>query len=132
MSRPAGGQALAGWNFTVTMQPDGSSDLRLETRVWCAPDVRWKFQVYWLVVRPGSGLIRQARLRAIRRQAEAAGRTGGAPGNRRPASQETSQRQSQDTAGERTSPVSRLTSSKPSVAARCCSRRSTRVRCWRS
>ena len=72
---PPAGQALAGWNFTVTPRPDGSSVLRTETRVWCAPDARWKFRLYWLVVRPGSGLIRREMLRAIRRRAEAA-RTG--------------------------------------------------------
>ena len=80
---PPAGQALAGWNFTVAMRPDGSSDLRTETRVRCAPDVRWRFRLYWLVVRPGSGLIRRSMLRAIRRHAEAAGRSGGAPGDRR-------------------------------------------------
>ena len=64
------GKALAGWNFTVTRNADGSSELRTETRVLCAPDARWKFRSYWLVVRPGSGLIRHAMLRAIRRRAE--------------------------------------------------------------
>jgi len=73
---PPAGQALAGWNFTVTPQADGSSELRTETRVRCAPDVRWKFRLYWLLVRPGSGLIRHAMLAAIRRHAEAAGRVG--------------------------------------------------------
>lgn len=64
------GQALAGWNFTVTENADGSSDLRTETRVLCAPDARWKFRLYWLAVRPGSGLIRHSMLRAIRLRAE--------------------------------------------------------------
>lgn len=67
---PGAGQALAGWNFTVMRRPDGSSDLRTETRVWCADDARWKFRLYWLAVRPGSGLIRRAMLRAVRRHAE--------------------------------------------------------------
>jgi hypothetical protein len=70
---PPAGQALAGWNFTVAARPDGSSELRTETRVWCAADARWKFRLYWLLVRPGSGLIRRAMLRAIRRHAESAG-----------------------------------------------------------
>ena len=70
---PPMGQALAGWNFTVAMRPDGSSELRTETRVWCAADARWKFRLYWLAVRPGSGLIRRAMLRAIRRHAELRG-----------------------------------------------------------
>jgi hypothetical protein len=67
---PPVGHALAGWNFTVTPRPDGWSELRTETRVWCAPDARVKFRAYWLVVGPGSGFIRRAMLRAIRREAE--------------------------------------------------------------
>ena len=67
------GHALAGWNFTVTQNADGSSRLGTETRVLCAPDARWKFRLYWLAVQPGSGLIRRAMLRAIRLRAE--GRT---------------------------------------------------------
>ena len=75
---PPSGQALAGWNFSVATRPDGSSELRTETRVWCAADAQWKFRLYWLAVRPGSGLIRRAILRAIRRHAEFAdgGRAG--------------------------------------------------------
>lgn len=69
-SAPPKGQALAGWNFTVTALADGSSHLRTETRVLCAADARWKFRLYWLAVRPGSGLIRRSMLRAIRRHAE--------------------------------------------------------------
>jgi len=67
---PPAGQALAGWNLTVTPRPDGSTELRTETRVLCAPDARSKFRLYWLAVRPGSGLIRHEMLRAIRRHAE--------------------------------------------------------------
>ena len=82
---PPAGQALAGWSFTVTGRPDGSSELRTETRVRCAADARRKFRLYWLAVRPGSGLIRRAMLRAIRRQAERRGGASGAPGDRRAA-----------------------------------------------
>ena len=67
---PPPGLALAGWNFSLHSLRDGVTELRTETRVWCAPDARLKFRCYWLVVRPGSGLIRRAMLRAIRRQAE--------------------------------------------------------------
>ncbi len=67
---PPVGMVLAGWNFTVLARPDGSSELRTETRVWCSADARWKFRLYWLAVRPGSGLIRRAMLRAIRHHAE--------------------------------------------------------------
>ena len=67
---PPQGYALAGWNFTVVPQHDGTCQLSTETRVWCAPDVRAKFRAYWLVIRLGSGLIRREILRAIRREAE--------------------------------------------------------------
>ena len=67
---PPKGFALAGWNFTVVPRADGLVELRTETRVWCAPDARLKFRAYWLVVRPGSALIRRAMLRAIRREAQ--------------------------------------------------------------
>ena len=70
-SGPPPGYALAGWNFTVEPQLDGTSELSTETRVWCAADVRAVFRVYWLLIRPGSGLIRREILGAIRRQAEA-------------------------------------------------------------
>ena len=67
---PPPGHALAGWNFTVAARADGMSDLRTETRVRCAPDAQRKFRTYWLIVRPGSGLIRRSMLRAIRHEAE--------------------------------------------------------------
>lgn len=73
-SGPPAGYALAGWNFSVAPRVDGRTDLRTETRVWCAPDARARFKAYWLFVRPGSGLIRRAMLRAIRREAERRGR----------------------------------------------------------
>lgn len=78
-SAPPPGQALAAWNFTVSRRADGACDLRTETRVRCAADARWKFRLYWLFVRPGSGLIRHSMLRAIRscaeRQVSTAGRS---------------------------------------------------------
>ena len=67
---PPGGLALAGWNFTVVPRAGGLTELATETRVWCAPDARASFRAYWLVVRPGSGLIRREMLGAIRRHAE--------------------------------------------------------------
>lgn len=67
---PPAGQALAGWNFSVHAGPDGLTELRTETRVRCAPDAWPRFRLYWLIVRPGSGLIRRSMLRAIRRRAE--------------------------------------------------------------
>lgn len=67
---PPPGHALAAWSFTATPRSDGATELRTETRVLCAPDVRLRFRAYWLLVRPGSGLIRKDMLRAIRRAAE--------------------------------------------------------------
>jgi hypothetical protein len=67
---PPSGLALAGWNFTVVPRAGGLTELATETRVRCAPDARASFRAYWLVVRPGSGLIRREMLGAIRRHAE--------------------------------------------------------------
>src|SRR5215213_4235223 len=64
-SGPPRGEALAGWNFTLAPRADGSTELATETRVWCAEDARASFRAYWLVVRPGSGLIRREMLGAI-------------------------------------------------------------------
>ena len=68
---PPPGTARAAWNFSVTSLPDGACRLATETRVRCAdlPTAR-QFRRYWGVVAPGSGLIRWAILRQIRRRAE--------------------------------------------------------------
>ena len=60
------GTARAAWNFLI--EPEGK--LSTETRILCADDARMKFRLYWMVVRPGSGLIRRMMLRAIRKEAE--------------------------------------------------------------
>lgn len=59
------GSARAAWNFHV-----GEGVVSTETRVLCADDARAKFRLYWLFIRPFSGLIRRMMLRAIRREAE--------------------------------------------------------------
>ena len=63
------GYAKAVWTFVV--EPDGPAATRLvtETRVACvdAPSRR-RFRLYWLVVRPFSGLIRHAMLAAVVRE----------------------------------------------------------------
>ena len=47
--------------------------LRTETRVLSTDTrSRWLFSAYWLVIRPGGGLIRRRWLRAIRTRAERA------------------------------------------------------------
>ncbi len=60
--------ARAAWNFTI--EP---GRITTETRVLCSDDARAKFRLYWLVVRPFSGLIRRFMLHAIRDEAERAG-----------------------------------------------------------
>lgn len=60
------GYAKMAMNFRL----DGST-LWTETRVWVTDAAsRRKFLAYWLVVRPGSGLIRRSWLRAIKTRAE--------------------------------------------------------------
>jgi hypothetical protein len=52
--------------------PEGGGGTRLstETRIWCLdPASRRSFRRYWFVVRPFSGLIRIALLRAVAREA---------------------------------------------------------------
>ncbi len=63
------GLAQAVWNFRVT-EASGGAELSTETRVRCA-DVHTfrQFRRYWRLVAPGSGLIRHAILRQVRREA---------------------------------------------------------------
>ena len=64
------GYAKAVWDFRLAAQPDGTTRLSTETRVRCldAPSRR-RFRLYWRVIRPFSGLIRLALLRAVAREA---------------------------------------------------------------
>ena len=67
------GTARVAWNFSVVEQKNGMCELATETRVKCsdAKSLRY-FRLYWLVIRPGSGLIRRYMLRSIRKKAESA------------------------------------------------------------
>lgn len=70
-AEPAPATARAAWSFTVRPLTDMRCELATETRVLCADDnARRRFRLYWLLVRPGSGLIRRSMLRTIRRAAE--------------------------------------------------------------
>jgi hypothetical protein len=63
---PRGLEIRLGFRF------DGET-LSTETRVWAAdPPARRRFRLYWLAIRPFSGLIRRLWLRAIKRRAESA------------------------------------------------------------
>lgn len=70
-SLPAAGTARAVWNFSVRQATASGSVLTTETRVLCADNsARLRFLPYWAIVRPGSGLIRRAMLKAIKKTAE--------------------------------------------------------------
>jgi hypothetical protein len=63
---PRGLEIRLGFHF------DGET-LSTETRVSAAdPSARRRFRLYWLAIRPFSGLIRRVWLRAIKRRAESA------------------------------------------------------------
>ena len=62
------GVAVAAMNFVVESRASGrGTRLFTETRVRClgASSRRW-FRLYWLVIRPFSGLLRRAMLRGIK------------------------------------------------------------------
>ena len=66
------------WTFVVEPHGPQAARLTTETRVACADAAsRIRFRLYWLVVRPFSGLIRRAMLAAVAR--EATGRSAGRP-----------------------------------------------------
>jgi hypothetical protein len=65
------GYAKGVMNFTVEPLGPGKTRLRTETRVLpLGRAAARKFRLYWLFVRPGSGLIRWIWLAAIKRRAE--------------------------------------------------------------
>ncbi|HMG74852.1 MAG TPA: hypothetical protein VK582_15230 [Pyrinomonadaceae bacterium] len=62
------GLARGVWNFSLKEEGPGRTILSTETRVVCGDDAsRRKFRIYWLLVRPFSGLIRRVMLRAVKR-----------------------------------------------------------------
>ncbi|HYP26114.1 MAG TPA: hypothetical protein VE262_05290 [Blastocatellia bacterium] len=64
--------AKAVWNFSLQQSPDGRTVLATETRVLCGSKMTGRlFRVYWAFIRPFSGLVRRAALKAIKRDAEA-------------------------------------------------------------
>ena len=68
---PPTGAARVAMNFLLTPQADGATLLSTETRIHVADDAaRRKFAWYWRAIRLGSGAIRQAMLRAVKRAAE--------------------------------------------------------------
>ena len=62
----------AAWNFSLK-EEGKSTRLSTETRVRCLGDSsRARFGLYWMLIRPFSGLIRMEMLRLIKQQAESA------------------------------------------------------------
>lgn len=65
------GYAKGAVDFTLEEQADGRVRLRTETRVLpLGRGASRRFGLYWTVVQPGSALLRQAWLSAIRRRAQ--------------------------------------------------------------
>lgn len=68
---PPSGAARVAWNFALSPAADGGTLLSTETRIRCSdPASRRAFGRYWLLIRPGSGLLRRILLRLIRLEAE--------------------------------------------------------------
>lgn len=64
------GWAKAAFSFRVD-EVEGRTVLTTVTRVFCTDEgARRRFRRYWMLIRPGSGAIRVAWLRSIRRRAE--------------------------------------------------------------
>jgi hypothetical protein len=67
---PPPGEVLVAWNFLVEPAPERHARLSTETRIQAADvDTRLTFKRYWMVVHPGSALIRRAMLAAVAREA---------------------------------------------------------------
>jgi hypothetical protein len=63
------GLARAAWNFRVEPRGPGECLLGTETRVRSGPGAAAALRLYWLLIRPGSGVIRRLMLRAVRNRA---------------------------------------------------------------
>ncbi|MDH2308178.1 hypothetical protein [Methylobacterium brachiatum] len=67
----AGDVARLALAFATRRHPDGRTQLVTETRIDCpSRAARLKFTLYWLVIRPVSGLVRRRMLASIRRASE--------------------------------------------------------------
>lgn len=64
------GFAKAVWNFSLS-EREGETTLKTETRIQCLDeDSRQSFALYWTIIKPFSGLIREEMLRLIKEKAE--------------------------------------------------------------
>jgi hypothetical protein len=65
------GYAKAAWNFKLRSESPHSTVLSTETRIKCfGQGALWKFRIYWSLVGPFSGLIREAILKRVKTEAE--------------------------------------------------------------
>ena len=65
------GYAKAAWNFLVSRKDANTTRVATETRVYCLDSgSRWRFRLYWALIRPFSGLIRRSALRLLKEKAE--------------------------------------------------------------
>jgi len=59
------------WNFQFEAMEKGQTKVSTETRVLCvAPITRFTFGLYWIIIKPFSGLIRNKMLRIIKDDSE--------------------------------------------------------------
>jgi len=65
--------AKAAWNFKLWAESPQLTALSTETRIKCFGTALWKFRLYWSLVRPFSGLIREAILKQVKTEAESKG-----------------------------------------------------------
>ena len=64
------GFAKAVWNFSLS-EREGETTLKTETRIRCLDeDSRQSFALYWTLIKPFSGLIREEMLRLIKEKSE--------------------------------------------------------------
>jgi hypothetical protein len=69
------GYAIAAMNFHIEPQPDGTSLLTTDTRVFATdPSTRRRFARYWSLIYPGSAIIRRQWLAAVAKRAGVAPR----------------------------------------------------------
>jgi hypothetical protein len=67
------GDAKVALNFRLKPGPPHHTVLSTETRIQCfGRAARWKFRLYWALVRPFSGLIRKVVLQQVKAEAESA------------------------------------------------------------
>lgn len=59
------------WAFWLSSDVSGSTIIHTETRVFCCDKLTYlKFLLYWIIIRPWSGLIRIRLLKSIKKKAE--------------------------------------------------------------